>query len=105
MKLCVQVRDVEVFRITQTTFAPFSSRANLELVQEVGKLLASGQFFFAWPSYGAQFDLLSCSQKQGKEQRQFFWLAIIIHRAAFFIGPYFYDRKSLAVHMHNNVKY
>ena len=68
-----QVRDVEVFRITQTTFAPFSSRANLELVQEVGKLLASGQFFFAWPSYGAQFDLLACAQKQGKEQRQFFW--------------------------------
>lgn len=69
----LQVKDVEVFRITQTTFAPFSSQANLELVQDVGKLLASGQFYFAYPSYGAEFDLLACAQKQGKEQRHFFW--------------------------------
>ena len=83
----LQVRDVEVFRITQTTFAPFSSRANLELVQEVGKLLTSGQFYFAWPSYGAQFDLLASSQKQGKEQRQFFWSAS--HFELFFYGSIF----------------
>jgi phosphatidylinositol-bisphosphatase len=68
-----KVKDVEVFRITQTTFAPFSSRANLELPQEVGKLLASGQFYFAFPLYGAEFDLLACAQKQGQEQQHFFW--------------------------------
>jgi len=62
-----------VFRITQTTFAPLSTRANLELVQDVGKLLASGRFYFAYPSTGTTFDLLSCAQKQGKEQSHFFW--------------------------------
>lgn len=71
--LCTQLWDAEVFRITQTTFVPLSTRAYLELVQDVGKLLASGRFYFAYPSTGTTFDLLSCAQKQGKEQSHFFW--------------------------------
>ena len=68
-----KIQDAEVFKITQTAFIPLSIKANLELVQEVGKLLASGKFYFSYPSYGVNFDLLACAQKQGKEQPQFYW--------------------------------
>ena len=68
-----KVKDVEVFKLTQATFVPLSLKARMELVQDVGKLLASGKFFFAYPSFGADFDLLSCAQKQGVEQPHFYW--------------------------------
>lgn len=66
--------DTEVFRVTQTTFAPLCQRGNLELVQEVGKLLACGKFYFSYPSNGAAFDILVSAQQQGKDlQTQFCW--------------------------------
>lgn len=70
-----QLRDAEVFRITQTAFAPLNQKANLELVQEVGKLLACGRFYFSYPSTGVGFNILTCAQQQGKatEEMQFFW--------------------------------
>lgn len=68
-----KLQDAEIFRITQATFIPLSRRAKLELVQELSKLLSSGQFYFSYPSYGANFDLLSCAQKQGTDQPHFFW--------------------------------
>lgn len=68
-----KIKDVEIFRLTQTTFVPLSAKARVELVQDVGKFLASGQFYFAHPSFGANFDLLSCAQKQGLEQPHFYW--------------------------------
>ncbi len=70
-----QLRDAEVFRITQTAFAPLTQHANLELVQEVGKLLACGRFYFSFPTTGAGFNILTCAQKQGKDAKetQFFW--------------------------------
>lgn len=69
-----KLQDTEIFRITQTTFVPLSRRAKLEMVQELSKLLSSGQFYFSYPSYGANFDILSCAQKQGTDQPHFFWL-------------------------------
>lgn len=68
-----KIQDVEVFRLTQATFVPLSLKAKMELVQDVGKLLASGQFYFAHPSFGAEFDLLTCAQKQGTDQPHFYW--------------------------------
>ena len=68
-----KIKDAEVFRLTQATFIPLNQRAKMEYVQEVGKLLASGQFYFAHPSFGASFDLLSCAQKQGQDQPHFYW--------------------------------
>lgn len=69
-----KVWDTEVFRVTQTTFAPLCQRGNLELVQEVGKLLACGKFYFSYPSNGAAFDILVSAQQQGKDlQTQFCW--------------------------------
>ena len=68
-----KINDTEIFRVTQTMFAPLNHKANLDLVQDVGKILASGHFYFAYPSFGATFDLLVCYQKQGKPQPQFFW--------------------------------
>lgn len=71
-----KIKDTEVFKLTQATFVPLCLKAKMELVQDVGKLLASGQFFFAHPSFGADFDLLSCAQKQGTNQPHFYWLVI-----------------------------
>lgn len=68
-----KVGDVELFQITQATFVPLSLKAKMELVQDVGKLLACGQFYFAHPSFGVKFDLLSCAQKQGMDQPHFYW--------------------------------
>ena len=68
-----KVGDVELFKLTQATFVPLSLKARMEFVQDVGKLLASGQFYFAHPSFGATFDLLSCAQKQGEDQSHFYW--------------------------------
>ena len=70
-----KVLDAEVFRITQATLLPLSSKADLELVLEVGKLLACGQFYFSHPNT-ALFDLLSPAQIHGagKEQKHFCWL-------------------------------
>lgn len=68
-----KIQDAEVFKLTQATFVPLSQKARMELVQDVGKLLASGQFFFAHPSFGANFDLLACAQKQGIDQPHFYW--------------------------------
>lgn len=65
--------DADVFRVTQTAFIPLTLQSKVERVTEVGKLLASGKFYFSYPSYGATFDLLCCAQKQGKEQTQFHW--------------------------------
>eukprot|EP00731_Ephydatia_muelleri_P028550 Em0020g194a len=69
-----KVLDAEVFRITQATLLPLSSKADLELVLEVGKLLACGQFYFSHPNT-ALFDLLSPAQIHGagKEQKHFCW--------------------------------
>ena len=70
-----KVLDAEVFRITQATFLPLSAKADVELVQEVGKLLACGQFYFSHPNT-ALFELLSPAQihGSGKEQKHFCWL-------------------------------
>ena len=68
-----KIKDAEVFRLTQATFVPLSRKAKMEYVLEVGKLLASGQFYFAHPSFGATFDLLTCAQKQGLDQPHFYW--------------------------------
>ena len=68
-----KIKDVEIFKLTQAAFVPLSVKAPMELVQDVGKLLASGMFFFGHPSFGAEFDLLSCAQKQGTEQLHFYW--------------------------------
>lgn len=68
-----KIKDTEIFRLTQTCFVPLSSKAPMELVADVGKLLASGKFYFGHPSFGANFDLLSCAQKQGVEQSHFYW--------------------------------
>lgn len=68
-----KVKSVEIFRLTQATFVPLSLKSKIELVQDVGKLLASGQFYFAYPSFSADFDLLACAQKQGVEQPHFYW--------------------------------
>ena len=68
-----KIHDVEIFRLTEAAFVPLSIRARMELVQDVGKLLASGKFFFAHPSFGAKFDLLSCAQKQGMDQPHYYW--------------------------------
>ena len=68
-----KIKDTEIFKLTQATFIPLSTKALMELVLDVGKLLASGKFFFGHPSFGAEFDLLSCAQKQGTEQPHFYW--------------------------------
>lgn len=68
-----KVKSVEIFRLTQATFVPLSLKSKIELVQDVGKLLASGQFYFAYPSFTPDFDLLACAQKQGVEQPHFYW--------------------------------
>ena len=73
-----KIKDAEVFKLTQATFVPLSFNAKMELVQDAGKLLASGQFYFAHPSFGAEFDLLSCAQKQGVDRPHFYWLVILI---------------------------
>ena len=65
-----KLRDAEVFRVTQTAFVPLTNQSKVERVTEVGKLLASGKFYF---SYGATFDLLCSAQEQGKERKQFHW--------------------------------
>ena len=71
-----KIRDVEVFKLTQATFVPLNISAKMELVQDVGKLLASGQFYFAHPSFGADFNILSCAQKQGEDLPHFYWLVV-----------------------------
>ena len=70
-----KLQDAEAYRITQTAFIPLTLQSKIERVTEVGKLLASGKFYFSYPSHGADFDLLCCAQKQGKEQTQtqFHW--------------------------------
>ncbi len=81
-----KLRDVDVFKVTQATFVPLSNKARMELVQDVGKLLASGKFFFAHPSFGAHFNLLSCAQKQEVDHPHFFWLVNICLHAALVDG-------------------
>ena len=76
-----KIKDAEIFKLTQTTFIPLSVQAKLELVQDVGKLLTSGQFYFSHPSFGADFDLLSCAQKQGIDQPQFHWYVAWVPQA------------------------
>lgn len=71
-----KIKDAEVFKLTQATFIPLNFNAKMELVQDVGKLLASGQFYFAHPSFGAEFDILSCAQKQGVDRPHFYWLVL-----------------------------
>ena len=68
-----KIKDAEIFKLTQATFVPLNFNAKMELVQDVGKLLASGHFYFAHPSFGAEFDILCCAQKQGTEQPHFYW--------------------------------
>ena len=72
-----KVLDAEVFRITQATLIPLGAKAELELVLEVGKLLACGQFYFSHPNT-ALFDLLSPAQihGSGREQKHFCWLVV-----------------------------
>ncbi len=68
-----KLQDAEVFRVTQTAFIPLTLQSKMERVTEVGKLLASGKFYFSYPSQGVSFDLLCCAQKQGTERTQFHW--------------------------------
>jgi len=68
-----KIKDTEVFKLTHASFVPLSAKAPMELVVDVGKLLASGKFYFGHPSFGSNFDLLSCAQKQGVEQPHFYW--------------------------------
>ena len=81
-----KVQDAEVFRITQATLIPLSVKADLELVLEVGKLLACGQFYFSHPNT-ALFDLLSPAQLHGsgREQKHFCWL-VYVHCAFELVG-------------------
>ena len=69
-----KIRDAEVFRVTQATLTPLNSPSNLEMVQDVGKLLASGHFYFSHPS-SQGFDLLRSAQSNNdcKENSHFFW--------------------------------
>ncbi|KAH8283509.1 hypothetical protein KR018_004594 [Drosophila ironensis] len=83
-----KIGDVEIFRITQTTFVPLQNAApNEDKISEVRKLLNSGTFYFAHtnPSAagaasgsgpGPRFDITLCAQRRhqtSETDNRFFW--------------------------------
>ena len=76
---CQQVGKIsdgsEVYKITNTLLVPLhATPCQHEGVVAVGKLLASGQFYFSVNNEeGSSFNLLTRAQVQGQEQPQFCW--------------------------------
>ncbi|KQS62318.1 synaptojanin-1 [Drosophila erecta] len=80
-----KIGDIEIFRITQTTFVSLQNAApNEDKISEVRKLLNSGTFYFAHTNasasaYGAssyRFDITLCAQRRQQTQEtdnRFFW--------------------------------
>lgn len=76
---CTQVgkiSDTEVYRVTSTLLVPLhSTPCQHEGVTAMGKLLASGQFYFSVSASedGASFSLLSRAQLRGGNSSEFCW--------------------------------
>lgn len=75
---CIQVgkiQETEVYRITNTLVVPLHpSPHQHEGVVAMGKLLASGQFYFSvCNEESPSFSLLSRAQANKQEQLQFCW--------------------------------
>ena len=69
-----KIGDAEVYRITQTMLIPLHVMPTQnEAVAEVGKLLASGRFYFSLPTSGSQFMLLNRAQKRDQDRVDFRW--------------------------------
>ena len=69
-----KIGDAEVYRITQTQLIPLHmTPSQNEAVAEVGKLLASGRFYFSLPAVGSQFMLLRRAQKKDQDRVDFCW--------------------------------
>ncbi|XP_030375284.1 synaptojanin-1 isoform X1 [Scaptodrosophila lebanonensis] len=80
-----KIGDVEIFRITQTTFASLQNAApNEDKISEVRKLLNSGTFYFAHANVSAaaagspstKFDITLCAQRRqqtAETDNRFFW--------------------------------
>ncbi|XP_068145428.1 synaptojanin-1 [Drosophila tropicalis] len=82
-----KIGDVEIFRITQTTFVSLQNAApNEDKISEVRKLLNSGTFYFAHTNVSAsaqvgggassKFDITLCAQRRQRSSEtdnRFFW--------------------------------
>lgn len=77
-----KIGDVELFRITQTTFVNLQNAApNEDKISEVRKLLNSGTFYFAHGNPAAsgmvnKFDITLCAQRRmqtDETDNRFFW--------------------------------
>lgn len=73
-----RISNTEVYQITHTVMVPLHSNPSIhEGVVAMGKLLASGQFYFSVSvderQNGSSFSLLSRSQSRGGSTSQFCW--------------------------------
>ncbi|KAI8035944.1 synaptojanin-1 [Drosophila gunungcola] len=80
-----KIGDIEIFRITQTTFVSLQNAApNEDKISEVRKLLNSGTFYFAHTNASAsasgtsahRFDITLCAQRRQQTEEtdnRFFW--------------------------------
>ena len=57
-----KVGDVEVYRLTQTSFIGLTAESRADVVSEVAKLLSSGFFYFSVPGQSHHFSLYSNTQ-------------------------------------------
>lgn len=74
-----KIQNSEIFRVTDTIFISLRhNQSDLERIQEIRRVLSSGNFYFSWSPNSSQtpIDLSLCSQRTtrtDKTDNRFFW--------------------------------